>query len=153
EQTCERDGDWACAGTVTSSGRNGSDAAIGVCLSDSGGELGVKVARQAILEPPREGDRSLALVRHIRRRSEAPKRSISCAEAGEEHNVRTVDCLVDVAPACVTRLRGLGLALPMDELGTDRIVAVPSCGRERTRRFVERECEQIATAVLVPPHA
>ena len=120
---------------------------------DGGGELGEQVAGETVMKSPGDCDRTLALVRDVGRRAEAPERSIRRTESREEHHVRFLFGLADVAPSCVAVERCRGLALPVDELGADCVVAIPGGGRERAGGLVEREREQVTLAALVPPDA
>jgi hypothetical protein len=53
----------------------------------------------------------------VSRRTEAPECSIGGTQASEEHDVRFLFCLADVAPPSVAVERGCRLALPVDQFG------------------------------------
>ncbi len=58
--------------------------------------------------------------------------------------------MTDVAATDRTGRRGHRLALPVDELGADRIVPVPRRRREVAIALVQSECEQVALRGLIP---
>src|SRR5262245_50416316 len=99
---------------------------------DRGGELGEEIAGQPVMETPSDRDRTVTLVRDISRRTETPERTIGGAQAREEHNVRSLFCLVDVAAPGVAVERRHRLAFPVNEFRADRVVAIPRCWREGT---------------------
>ena len=119
-------------------------------LRDRGRERRVELRRQAVLELPHERDRAVALVAHVRRRAEAPERAVGRAQPGEQHDVRPVLALPDVPLARRAVGGGRGLALPVDQLGADRVVAVARRRREAADALVEREREQVGLRLLAP---
>ena len=103
----------------------------------------IEIARQRVFEFPRDRHRSLADVAAIGSRAEEPKGAVVSVEAGEQHDAASVALLVPVAQAG----RSIGacgrLALPVDEVAADRVVAIASRRREAAAALVERECEQL----------
>src|SRR6266699_3378039 len=92
-------------------------------------------------------------MRDVGRGPEAPERSIRRAQSSKEHNVRALLSLADVAAAGAAVECGRRLTLPVDQLRADRVVAVSGGWRERAGGLVEREGEEVALAVLIPPDA
>src|SRR5881628_1629433 len=105
------------------------------------------------METPRDRDGAFALVRNVRRRAEAPERSLGGAQACEEHHVRSLFCLTDVASSRVAVERRGRLTFPVNEFGADRVITVSRCRREGASGLVERKREQVSLTVFVPPHA
>ncbi len=98
-------------------------------LRDRRCELGEEVAGQPVIETPsdRDGAFAFGFVRDVSRRTEAPECSIGSTQASEEHDVRFLFCLADVAPPSVAVERGRRLALPVDQFRADRVVTISRC--------------------------
>src|SRR5262249_37090775 len=120
-------------------------------LGDRGCERCVELSWQAPLELPNERDRAVALVTHIGGRAKAPERSIGGAQSGEEHDVRPAFALPDVPLTHHAGGGSRGLALPMDQLRADRVVAVAGRRREATDALIERESKDVRLRLRFPP--
>src|SRR5687768_1212499 len=55
-----------------------------------------------------------------------------------------------VAPTSLAVRARARLALPVNQLATDRVVAVPRRGRELAARLVQRECEEVSPDLRCP---
>ena len=78
-------------------------------------------------ELPHERDGAVVLVADVPSRPETPERALVGSQSREQDDVRALREVIDVALARLTRHSGGGLALPVDQLTADRVVAVAGC--------------------------
>jgi hypothetical protein len=110
-----------------------------VCLCDQLGTLrnrGRKrleqIPRQRIPKPPGHGHGLLTFVPNVGRGPEEVERSFADVQPREEEHMAAELRVALVADARVAGLAGGGLALPVDQLATDGVVAIRR-GREVAR--------------------
>src|SRR2546423_2699105 len=96
-----------------------------------------------MFEAPSDSHRHLGLVAHILRRSEEMERAIVFFQAREEHDARAAGNVSLITSAGRTVRTRRGLALPVDELAANRIIAVASGWREPTAGFIECEDQDV----------
>src|SRR3954463_6331819 len=92
-------------------------------------------------------------MRHVLRWPKTPERSVVGTEASEQHHLRASLLVLEIPSPRLASQRCTGLALPVNELGTNGVIAIPSCRREGARRLVEREREDVRLAALIPTNA
>ena len=95
-------------------------------LGDGCCERCVQFCRKRCVELPHKGNGSLAFVASVTSRSKTPQSALVGTKSGKEDDARSTYFMIDVALTCVACRRRHRLALPVDEVRTDGIVAVAS---------------------------
>ena len=105
------------------------------------------------MQPPYKRNRAIALVTNVCRVAQARNDRFVSQQSTEQQDPRSLRDVMDVSLAGRTIGRGGALALPVNEFGADRIVAVARGRREAADTLIESEGESVGLRSSVPPDA